>query len=431
MANEKEYPKYDLEKYFEKYPDCPKEVILKEDVMRFGVVFSEAALENQEGFATKTYYIFSYDKADKKGEGFKAPECWKFSGGPYDLRKTNNKSIMADEDRTPYKIDKIDGKIQLFWEGNYIADIEFPPRPSWYDNKLKDGTPYSDVVANVFWGYLPLTVPLRSCQYWGTKEECHFCDINATAKKMSKTGKPHMIYKSVDDVAEVIECIFTKDRVVNNHSMLMSGGSIRTQVHGKANVEFYASYVREIRKRIGYRWPIHVQTTALTKKECKELKDSGVTCHHANIEIWDKRLFEIYCPAKNKYIGRDEWVKRVVESVDVFGEGNVVPTFVSGCEMARPNGFTDVDEAVNKMREGLDYLMSNGVTPRLSSWTIEPRSVLGKIEQPPVPLEYYIGVDMAWNEIWKKHMLPPITGFTPMGPGRCLGINSAHLDIAP
>jgi hypothetical protein len=79
--------------------------------------------------------------------------------------------------------------------------------------------------------------------------------------------------------------------------------------------------------------------------------------------------------------------------------------------------------------EGLDYLMSNGVTPRLSSWTIEPRSVLGQIEQPVIPLDYYIKVDKVWYETWKKYNLPPLRNFTPMGPGRCLGINSAQLEM--
>jgi hypothetical protein len=284
MEKKPRYEKYDFEKYFEKYPDVPKEVIIKEDIMRLGVTFTENALKLSEKSATKTYYIFSYDKMDvdemKKEEHIRAPEEYKFKGGPYNLLPTNNKCIMAKEEDTPYKIDAIDGKVQLLWEGNYAADIEFRPRPSWYDLKLKDGTPYSDIVACVFWGYLPLCCVLRSCQYWGTHEECHFCDINATAKKQSKTGRPYMIFKSVEDVAEVYETIFLREKEPINHSFLLTGGAVKTEIQGKDNVEFYAQYVREIKKRLGNRWDCHVQTTALTKEECVRLKDAGVDVHH-------------------------------------------------------------------------------------------------------------------------------------------------------
>ena len=34
MPGKMPYEKYDLEKYFEKYPEVPKEVIIKEDILR-------------------------------------------------------------------------------------------------------------------------------------------------------------------------------------------------------------------------------------------------------------------------------------------------------------------------------------------------------------------------------------------------------------
>ena len=113
----------------------------------------------------------------------------------------------------------------------------------------------------------------------------------------------------------------------------------------------------------------------------------------------------------------------------VFGEGNVAPTFVSGCELAQPCGFEKWQDAVKSMQEAWDHLMSHGVTPRSSSWVIEPNSVLGQYDQPPIPLEYYIEVDIAWYDTWEKYHLPPIRSWTPMGPGRCLGVNSGHLDM--
>jgi len=433
MPGKMPYKKYDLDKYFEKYPDVHKEVIIKEDLLRLGVHYTDSALEESSKYTTKSYYLFSYDQTDvedmKRQEFLKAPECFKFKGGPYNLRPSNNKSCIDKPGNTPYKIDCVDGKLQLFWENNYVADVELRSQPPYYHHKLPDGTPYSDIVAAIFWGYLSFCTILRSCQYWGTKEECIFCDINTNARKQSKTGRPFMIFKSVEDVVTVYDCIFNKEREPINHNLLLTGGSIVKELKKQPNVEFYAKYVRAIREKIGSRWTLHLQTTALTLDECKILKDAGVDCHHANIEVWDKEKFKVFCPGKEKFVGRDEWVKRVCDSVNVFGEGGVVPTFVSGCELARPWGFEKWEDAVKSMKEAWEHLMSHGVTPRSSSWVIEPNSVLGQYDQPVVPLDYYIEVDIAWYETWKKYSLPPIKGFTPMGPGRCLSINSGHLDM--
>ena len=433
MPGKMPYEKYDLDKYFERYPEVPKEVIIKEDILRLGVSFTDEALEESSKYTTKSYYLFSYDQTDveemKRQEFLKAPECFKFKGGPYDLRTSNNKTCLDKPENTPYKIDFIEGKVQLLWENNYLADIELRPQPPYYHHKLPDGTPYSDIAAAIFWGYLTFCTILRSCQYWGTKEECIFCDINTNARKQSKTGRPFMVHKSVEDVVTVMDAIFNKEREDINHSLLLTGGAVTKEIKKKSNIEFYAQYIRAIREKIGYRWALHLQTTALTKEECKILKDAGVDAHHANIEVWDKEKFKIYCPGKEKFVGRDEWIKRVCDSVEIFGEGNVCPTFVSGCELAKPWGFEKWQDAVKSMREAWEHLMSHGVTPRSSSWVIEPNSVLGQYDQPPIPLDYYIEVDIAWYDTWKKYQLPPLRNFTPMGPGRCLGINSGHLDM--
>ena len=106
--------------------------------------------------------------------------------------------------------------------------------------------------------------------------------------------------------------------------------------------------------------------------------------------------------------------------------GNVVPNFVAGVEMAKPYGFTDVDEAVKSTSEGLDYLMSQGVTPRLATWCVFANSVLGG--QEPPPLDYFIKMSRSWYQLWTKHRLPPCTGYGPIGLGKAVWFMSSHND---
>jgi hypothetical protein len=129
--------------------------------------------------------------------------------------------------------------------------------------------------------------------------------------------------------------------------------------------------------------------------------------HHANMEVWDRHLFEWINPGKNHRIGYDEWVKRMLDSVDVLGEGNVRPNFVGGIEMAQPDGFDSVDDAVASTTAGLEVMMSHGVSPRFNQWRREPKSNLVKEHrQPAIPTEFYVRLMGNRYELWKKYGLP-------------------------
>ena len=156
------------------------------------------------------------------------------------------------------------------------------------------------------------------------------------------------------------------------------------------------------------------------------VKAAGVDIHICNFEVWDKRLFKIICPGKERFVGRDEWFRRLVESVEVFGEGNVHPGFVAGVEMAQPWGFKTIDEAVASTTEGFEFLMSHGVVPRPITWCIEPLSALGG--HPMIPLEYYIRIAKAWYETRKKYGVP-VHGHGPMETGRGRYPNNAYCDM--
>ena len=64
MKEEELFRTKELESFFERYPDVPKEVIVKEDALRYGVRFSQAALERASAGRPRSYYIFSYDKTE-------------------------------------------------------------------------------------------------------------------------------------------------------------------------------------------------------------------------------------------------------------------------------------------------------------------------------------------------------------------------------
>ena len=48
-----------VETYAKKYPDIPKEVILKEDLLRLGLNITKDAMELSKGCREQAYYLFS------------------------------------------------------------------------------------------------------------------------------------------------------------------------------------------------------------------------------------------------------------------------------------------------------------------------------------------------------------------------------------
>ena len=162
----------------------------------------------------------------------------------------------------------------------------------------------------------------------------------------------------------------------------------------------------------------------------QRLRDAGVRIYHPNFEIWDKRLFELYCPGKARHIGRDEWIHRILDAADVFGPEGVIPNFVAGVEMAPPAGFGSIEDAIRSTAEGLEFFMSHGVSPRFTTWCPEPMSVLGK-DQSGAPLEYHIRLLQTYRDLRAKYNLPPPIGYGDPGLGNAVFSVSSFMDVLP
>jgi len=393
-----------LESYFKKYPDVPKETILKQHLLSLGHWFSDAALQATAGALVKSYRLFSYDlvpMADlKRGEHRRVPEHFVILNGPYGMRPVAIQTSLSPH--SPYLIDVVDGRLVLTTEGRVLAEVRYPKTPDYYAKSLPDGTPYHEIVA--FGTFITI---FRNCQYWGAREECKFCDINENARqmKLSRDFTLTAPVKSVQDVVQVCDEVASDARRlgVSAPGFVLSGGSITKTLHGKSEVDFYEEYIRAI-KASAAKPRITFEVNARPRAEVQRYKAAGVDNIHFNMEVWDKRLFEWINPGKAERVGWDNWVRWMCDAVEVFGKGSVQPSFVSGVEMARPHGYQSVAEAVKSTSAGFEYLMSRGILPRPQQWRREPSTALCKeAEQPPVPLDYYVLLTRNWYECYQKY----------------------------
>ncbi|HLN88427.1 MAG TPA: hypothetical protein VK200_18235, partial [Candidatus Limnocylindrales bacterium] len=263
-----------LEGYFKKYPDVPKETILKQHMLSLGHWFSDAALEASVGALVKSYRLFSYDLVPmselKRGEHRRVPEHFVLLNGPYDMRPVAIQTSLSPY--SPYLVDVVDGRFVLTVDGQVAAHVRVPKTPDYYFKNLPDGTPYHEIVA--FASFITI---FRNCQYWGAKEECKFCDINENARqmKLSRDFTLTAPVKSVADVVTVVEHVASDAQKIGaGQGFVLSGGSITKTLHGKNEVEFYEEYIRAI-KNTATKPRITFEVNARPREEVKRYKEAG------------------------------------------------------------------------------------------------------------------------------------------------------------
>ena len=422
-----------VESLLERYPHVPREAVVKEDLLRTGIAFDSSALsDNLDGeVKPKSYFIFSFDQQPlaELGEAARRrpPEELALTGGPYELRRTIV-SVRVNP-RSPYRVARAaDGTLQLELDGRTVAGVELPPMPEYYRHTLANGKTVMETAPTIQWGYLIYLTVLRLCQYFGAKEECGFCDINHNWRQHKREGRPYTGVKPVADVLEALALIDRYDTARTSEAYTLTGGSITSTVEGLAEADFYGRYAQAIEERFPGRWIGKVVAQALPRADVQRYKDYGIAIYHPNYEVWDKRLFELVSPGKQRYVGREEWHRRILDAAEVFGPRHVIPNFVAGVEMARPHGFATVDEAIASTTEGLDSFMSHGIAPRFTTWCPEPTTPLGRANPDGAPLEYHVRLLEAYRDALGRHGLGPPPGYGAAGPGRAVFSVSSFMD---
>lgn len=389
----------DLLEAFDTYRDIEKAITIKSDMLRLGTKLSQAALTEAskiKNLRVKGYGLFSYNFAKKMTLASDVvPNSFFLDDGTKD--GTHIQIRLSDD--TPYIIDFVDGEYQIFWHQEKVGEVlSFEEQGGYYNRLTEDGIPFQAYVFSVGRDQLQVTAN-KHCDYFSRKKQCLFCDLTPSTAEQKKGGEAMVLRKQGELVGEIIYAGLQERRF---RHILINGGTFLSKYQGKTEVEWYADFLDAIRKRVWAWYPACLQISALDDEGWKRIYDTGIPCIDPNIEVWDKRLFEIICPGKNEAFGYDEWIKRTVNAVKYWGPGNVNPSFVVGVEMAQPFGFKRVEDAVKSTLGGHDFLMGNGVLPRQGGfWCVEPRSKLAG--QAPPPLEYYLELGKGYLELRYKH----------------------------
>lgn len=411
------------------FDDLPIEAVVKEDCLRRGVWFEPETLRLGHAYARKSYFIFSFDhlpleQMEEESVRDDAPEEIQLEGGPWGFRRVIV-SVRLNPD-SPYRVVlDADRRPTLMCGTEALCHVGFSPTPPYYGEALDDGTPITEVAPSIEWGYLLYLTVFRMCQYFGKEEECQFCDINRNFKQQREAGRSYHAVKPVDRLLHALDKVVASGARAEAYTL--TGGSVTSRIEDLDEASFYIRYAEAIEERFPGRWIGKMVVQALPKEDVRRIRDAGIVIYHPNYEIWDRDLFEIICPGKARYVGRDTWIQRILDAAEIFDPERVIPNFVGGIEMARPHGFKREEDAWESTGAGLEFFMSKGISPRFTTWCPEPLSVLGP--GGPASLRYHVGLLRLWRDTHAKHGLHAPPGYGEPGIGNAVFSVSSFMDV--
>lgn len=377
-----------------KYPEIPRLTILKMDIHRRGAYYTERALQtvNPERHQLAGTHIFG----TRDGILTNRPEAFILRDG------TSVLTTPTPLEQDPYIVDEIDGKLWVTDHGNPLEEIEFWTKPDFYNQKTSSGIPMNHVAsARPQRLYL---MPSRYCHFWGENRGCLFCDIvNNLKQQKSELNLPSRLQPR--DVAETVkEALKEPGRFT---AVCLTSGS---DFHGAEPFDTEVQYYIDILQAIGEnfktkKFPSQLIATAFTEKQLERLyQETGILSYTPDIEVLNEERFNWACPGKSKWVGYQEWKRRAIRAVDIFGRGYVNTCIVAGVELAKPNGFKSEDEALQAILEEVEELAMAGVGTVFVVWVPRPGSYLGG--QRNASLEYYVRLTKHFHELRQKYNLP-------------------------
>ncbi len=376
-----------------KYPQLPRLNILKTDVQRRGVFFTQETLNQVD----PNQYQVTGANVFFSTLGARDPEC---KSVPEALILRDGTTIIIDAtplEQNPYIIDYRDGRFVITDNDEEVEEVDFWEKPDYYGKFTSAGTQMDSVI---FARPQRLNItPTSYCSFWKNGNGCKYCDLVPHLKEegvIRKKLTPEDAYETVR------EAIKQKGRFTT--LCMTMGSDVNGATPFDKELEYYIAILQAIGRNFAGRFPSQVITTALNYDQLSRLyNETGISSYTADIEVLNEELFNWICPGKAEWVGYREWKKRLIDAVDIFGRGRVNSGIVGGVELARPNGFKTEEEALQHTLAEAETLISAGVAIVYIVWVPRPLSYFK--DQKNASLEYYANLTLGLNALTEKYGL--------------------------
>ncbi len=382
-----------LQEVLEKYNDVSPFVIIKSDITRRSFVYTDRALQ-----------ALDKDKHQYQQRVLIGSNGDEHAAVPVSLLLRDGTSIIAMPSpgaRNPYVVDRIDGKLYITDQGRVVEEVEYWYKPHYYDQFTSSGKPMWQV-ASARPQRLDID-PNSHCHFWSGGNGCKFCNINANSTRSHKERNMEKQLKAQDVYETVKEALKQPGAFTN---LKMSSGSILSgQEIFDDEVDMYIEMLQAAGDNFKERkFPSTLVASAFNERQLAKIyENTGLMTYTSDIEIPNEALFAWICKGKHKEVGYREWKRRIIAAVDIFGAGNVSSGIVGGCEMAKPHGIKDEDEALKIVLEEAEDFASQGVSMVHCVWVPMQGSAFHNQVTPS--LEYYVQLAKGLSGIRQKYRL--------------------------
>lgn len=401
MARDPEWRKKEpsLKEVQKKYPSLPPYWLLKVDMQRRSIVYTETALDKVDITRHEVNGLSLLDKLKDGSVPKPTPSGLVFQDG-----STTIMDAPGTNFRDPYVIDVVNDEIVVTDDGEVLGKIQdYWEKPDFIDKKASNGEAFRKYLS-----HRPQRIDITLnayCHFWDRAGEgCKYCPLTPNYKLSGKTEERNNIKYIREGVEEALK---QKGRF---QYILLSGGSV---LSGDKLFDDEVNGYIEILQAIdplfsAKKYPSQLVCSAFDEEQMERLYNStGLLNYTTDIEVLNKDKFGWVCEGKNAHVGFDEWKRRLIKSVDIFGKGNVSSVVVLGSEQAAPNGFTSEDDAYKAVLEEAEDLISHGVKVAANVWRAAPHSIFQGQKTPS--LDFYAKTYLQFDKWHHQYNLNPYT----------------------
>lgn len=412
----------------EAFPQTPKTLILKIETLREGIKRTRDL--DYVGLWANPDGLMPYDLGK---DGYQSDTVSKEKGWmdkPLGIRFADETcSWVLYNQGSPYEIRYEGyGRYKLYRDQEPIEEVFFEPRPAWYGKKSeKDGSLLCSYLSQYGDSFILFMTP-NYCCYFATGDECMFCPVSATQQHFDDVGMELKLTVPMEKFIESFKVCYEeiKERQKNrlgrkqpcgtpgclcSITLHMTGGGMYDR-HKEA--KRYERYILGLKEAMGDLDDVTItaEIQALDPEDSKRLAEIGLHTPHYNLECWDKKMFDITCHGKSKFVGWQKWVDCLVAATEYYDRGHVVCGLVPGLEMVKPEGFKTEEEGLASNLEGIEWLAQRGIFTVWTVMCLSQGSTKLKDLQVVPSTEYYLKLGWGYHELMMKYRLyaPSISG---------------------
>lgn len=382
----------------QQYTDVPTQVLLKADLLFAGIRINEAMIE--AGSSALPHFW----TAEHKGRKCAVPYFLHIPDGRGDGGELL--VLVRPSPSSPYRIERSPGGGYVLMEESESVCSALPaPKPAWYVWAEREGLRRARAGLEQHGDMLVANLT-PACDYWAapgeaTGHRCLFCGYGAVSVRSETLEQKRATASPAPATLAEFKRALPQSRAETRHLYLV-GGSVRDlEAEGARYLQVTEAAVEA---EPSYRGAIGCGSQALPKAWSKRIHAAGAAYACFNLEVWDEALWAKICPGKAKFIGREAWIRNMVDAVDVFGRGAVLTALVAGAELVPPLGLSSVDRAIESSVKGTDWLLDHGIVPIYSLLSPAITSEYSRAAAPDI--HYFLRLNRETFKLRRRHQLP-------------------------